>query len=87
MQTILHFLAGLAVAGGLLHAGESRLLNDGLLAELRSEAARAHPSAVAGKHKALAAAHEARGVRLWNDPMVGVGFMGAEQMSDRKSVV
>ena len=80
MQSILHFLTGLAVAGGLLHAGESRLLNDGLLAELRSEAARAHPSAVAGKHKALAAAHEARGVRLWNDPMVGVGFMGAEQM-------
>lgn len=80
MQSILHFLAGLAVAGGLLHAGESRLLNDGLLAELRSEAARAHPSSVAGKHKALAAAHEARGVRLWNDPMVGVGFMGASQM-------
>jgi outer membrane protein TolC len=80
MQSILHFLAGLAVAGGLLHAGESRLVNDGLLTELRSEAARAHPSSVSGKHKALAAAHEARGVRLWNDPMVGVGFMGAEQM-------
>jgi outer membrane protein TolC len=80
MNSFQHLLAGLAVAGGLLHAGESRLLNDGLLSELRSEAARAHPSAVAGKYKAQAAAHEVRGVRLWNDPMVGVGFMGAEQM-------
>ncbi len=75
-----HILTGLAVAGSLLHAGESRLLNDGLLSGLRSEAARAHPSAMAGKYKAQAAAHAARGVRLWNDPMIGVGFMGAEQM-------
>jgi outer membrane protein TolC len=80
MLSIQHFLAGLAVAGGLLHAGESRLLNDGLLSELRSEAARSHPSAVAGKYKSKAAAQEARAVRLWNDPMVGVGFMGAAQM-------
>jgi outer membrane protein, heavy metal efflux system len=80
MNSIQHLLAGLAVAGGLLHAGESRLLNDGLLSEVRSEAARAHPSAVAGKYKAQAAAHDARAVRLWNDPMIGVGFMGAEEM-------
>jgi outer membrane protein TolC len=80
MNSYQHLLAGLAVAGGLLHAGESRLLNDGLLSEVRSEAARAHPSAVAGKYKAQAAAHEARGVRLWNDPMIGVGFMGAKEM-------
>jgi outer membrane protein TolC len=80
MNSLQHFLAGLAVAGGLLHAGESRLLNDGLLSEVRSEAASAHPSSVAGKFKAQAAAHEARGVRLWNDPMLGVGFMGAEEM-------
>jgi len=80
MNSFQHLLAGLAVAGGLLHAGESRLLNDGLLSELRSEAARAHPSAVAGKYKAQAAAHEVRAVRLWNDPMLGVGFMGADEM-------
>lgn len=80
MHTIPKFLAGLAVAGSLLHAGESRLLNDGLLSEVRAEAARAHPSAVAGKHRAQAAAHEARGVRLWNDPMFGIGFMGANEM-------
>ena len=80
MHAFISYLAGFAVAGNLLHAGESQLLNEGLLTNLRSEAARAHPSAVAGKHKALAAAHDARGVRLWNDPMVGIGFMGASKM-------
>ena len=80
MHSIHHFFAGLAVAGSLLHAGESQLLNDNLLSRLRAEAARAHPSAVAGKFKAQAAAHQARSVRLWNDPMVGFGFMGASQM-------
>jgi outer membrane protein TolC len=80
MNSIQHLLAGLVVTGGLLHAAETRLLNDGLLSEVRSEAARAHPSAAAGKYKAQAAAHEARGVRLWNDPMVDVGFMGATEM-------
>ncbi|MDP3849388.1 MAG: TolC family protein [Luteolibacter sp.] len=48
--------------------------------KLRSEAARAHPSAVAGYYKAQAAAHDVRSIRLWNDPMVGLGFMEAEEM-------
>lgn len=73
-------LSGLVVAVSLLHAGESRLLNDGLLSQLRSEAARAHPSAIAGKHRKTAAAQDVRSVRLWNDPMVGFGFMGASRM-------
>lgn len=73
-------LCGLLVAGSLLHAGESRLLNDGLLSQLRNEAARTHPTAIAGKHQAAAASHEVRGVRLWNDPMIGLGFMGASHM-------
>ena len=80
MKFILPVFSGLVMAGGLLHASESRLLDDGLLSDVRSEAARAHPSAVAGKYKARAAAHEVRAVRLWNDPMLGVGFMGAEEM-------
>lgn len=80
MNSFQHLIAGLAVTGGLLHAAESRLLNDGLLTGLRSEAARAHPSAVAGRFKVQAAGHEARGVRLWNDPMVDLGFMGASRM-------
>jgi outer membrane protein TolC len=80
MHSYQHLLAGLVVSGSLLHAGESRLLNDALLSTLRSEAARTHPLVAAGKYKAQAAALEARAVRLWNDPMVGVGFMGADEM-------
>lgn len=80
MKFLLSVFSGLIVAGGLLDAGESRLLNDGLLSDVRSEAARAHPSAVAGKYKAQAAAHEARAVRLWDDPMIGLGFMAADEM-------
>jgi outer membrane protein TolC len=80
MHSIYYLFTGLAVAGTLLHAGELQLLNDALLSKLRNEAARTHPSAIAGKHQATAAEHEARSVRLWNDPMVGIGFMGASQM-------
>jgi outer membrane protein TolC len=80
MQSFQPLLCGLVVAGGLLHAAESRQLDDGFLSNIRNEAARNHPSAVAGKYKVQAAAHEARAVRLWNDPMVGVGFMGATEM-------
>jgi outer membrane protein TolC len=80
MHSIFPILTGLAVAGSLLHAGETQLLNDGFLSRVRAEAARNHPSAVSGAHKAAAATQEARAVRLWNDPMVGLGFMAAEQM-------
>jgi outer membrane protein TolC len=80
MHTTIRFLAGLAVAGSLLHAGESQLLNDTLLTALRAEAARSHPSTSAAKHRAKAATFQTRSVRLWNDPMVGIGFMGASKM-------
>jgi outer membrane protein TolC len=80
MHYRISFLAGLVVAGSLLHAGESRLLDETFLSSLRAEAARTHPSAVAGKHKADAAFQEADGVRLWNDPMIGLGFMAADEM-------
>lgn len=80
MHSFLQILAGLAVAGSLLHAGETRPLNDEFLAQVRNDAARAHPAAVAGRYKAKAAASDVKAVRLWNDPMVGIGFMGASRM-------
>jgi outer membrane protein, heavy metal efflux system len=80
MHSIHCLFTGFVVAGTLLSAGETQLLNDGLLSQLRSEAARAHPSVITGKHRAQAAAHDVRSVRLWNDPMVGFGFMGASKM-------
>lgn len=80
MNRIYPLLTGILVAGSLLHAGETQVLSGEFLAQMRSEAARTHPSASAGKHKANAASHDVRSVRLWNDPMVGLGFMGAEKM-------
>jgi len=74
-----YFLAGLAVAGGLLHAGESQLLNDAFLSQLRVEAARNYPSAAAGRHRADAAAQDVRAIRLWDDPTVGLGLMAAQK--------
>ena len=79
MQSIFPILTGLAVAASLLHAGETQLLSDDFLAHLRTEAVRSHPSAAAGKNLAAAASHDALSLRLWNDPMVGLGFMAAER--------
>ncbi|MEI6675625.1 MAG: TolC family protein [Verrucomicrobiota bacterium] len=72
-------LAGLAMAGSLLQAGETQLLNEGLLTRLREEAVRTHPSVAAGKDRAVAAAQDLRAVRLWDDPMVGLGLMAAQK--------
>lgn len=72
-------LAGLAMAGSLLQAGETQLLNEGLLTRLRDEAVRTHPSVAAGKDRAVAAAQDLRAVRLWDDPMVGLGLMAAQK--------
>ncbi len=80
MHSLLQILTGLAMTGSLLHAGETQPLNDAFLAKVRNDAARAHPAAVAGQYKAKAAAQDARSVRLWNDPMLGIGFMGASKM-------
>ena len=72
-------LAGLAMAGSLLQAGETQLLNEGQLTRLRDEAVRTHPSVAAGKDRAVAAAQDLRAVRLWDDPMVGLGLMVAQK--------
>lgn len=71
---------GLFVAGGLLQAQETKLVDEKFLSALRTEAARSHPAAIAGKYKATAANQDTRSVRLWNDPMIGFGFMGASKM-------
>ncbi|MCF7734024.1 MAG: TolC family protein [Akkermansiaceae bacterium] len=78
MNSILPLLAGLTVAANLLHAGTPQPLNESFLTTLRAEAARTHPSATAAKHQAEAASQNVRGIRLWDDPMVGLGFMAAE---------
>lgn len=71
---------GLIVAGSFLHAQEPRLINDDFLTGIRKEAAQTHPASVAGKHLAAAAGHDVRAVRLWEDPMLNLGFTIAEKM-------
>lgn len=80
MKMIPTILTGLLVAGTFLHGQEVKLLDHERLSGIRREAARSHPSAVAGKYLAAAAGQDARGVRLWEDPMVGLGFTIANQM-------
>ncbi|MEX1114290.1 MAG: TolC family protein [Akkermansiaceae bacterium] len=78
--SILSIFTGLIVAGTLLRAQENQRVDRNFLSALRAEAARNHPAAIAGKYKAAAATQDSRSVRLWNDPMVGIGFMGASKM-------
>lgn len=80
MVSIHKYLAGIVLSASLLHAEETQLLDDALLLRLRTEASRTHPSAIAGKHREQAAARDTRAVRLWSDPMVGFGIMGASKM-------
>lgn len=80
MKSHIPIFTGLIMAGSILHAQDPRLLDNPLLAALRSEAAHAHPAAAAAKLRADAAAQDVRSIRLWNDPMVGLSFMAAEKM-------
>ncbi|RYD23067.1 MAG: TolC family protein [Verrucomicrobiaceae bacterium] len=79
MKPFLTIMTGLLVAGPLLHARETRLLDGNLLLSLRAEAARNHPAAKSAQLTATAAAGDARVVRLWDDPMVGLSVMAASK--------
>ncbi len=70
---------GLLVAGSLLQAQETKLVDVTFLSALRAEASRNHPAASSAKIRAAAAAHDIRAVRLWDDPTVGLEFMAAEK--------
>jgi outer membrane protein, heavy metal efflux system len=80
MKLKLIVFTGLVVTGNLLQAQESRLIDENFLSSLRAESARNHPAAASGQLKAAAAKQDTRSVRLWNDPMIGFGFMGADKM-------
>ncbi len=62
-----------------MQAQVTTMLDEPVLARLRAEAARTHPAAAAAALRATAAGQDVRAVRLWNDPMVGLGFMAAER--------
>lgn len=56
-----------------------RLLDSFFLDTLRSEVSANHPSVAAAHARVLAAESGLRAVRLWQDPMAGLGFMAAER--------
>ena len=79
MKSTLRLLVGLCVPIASLLAAEPAPLNDALLSRLRAEAIRSHPAVAAARLKTGAATRDVRAVRLWDDPMVGLMFMGAEK--------
>lgn len=79
MKRIVQLVTASLLGSVLLQAQVTQTLDDGLLARLRAEASRTHPSALAGKLRAAATAQDVRGVRLWDDPRVGFGFMAANR--------
>lgn len=79
MHSTLQASAGFLLCTLLWQAQAAQTLDETLLARLRAEAARAHPSVSAGAHRAIAAGLDIRAVRLWDDPMVGFGVMAANK--------
>ncbi|MDX1951050.1 MAG: TolC family protein [Verrucomicrobiota bacterium] len=63
----------------LVHAQTPRLLDAAFLDSLRAEVRTNHPSIAAAKARVQAAEASVRAVRLWEDPMAGMGVMAAER--------
>jgi outer membrane protein TolC len=75
-------LAALAFLAPLVSPGfaqDPRLLDAGFLDTLRAEVRTNHPSVAAAQARVLAAESGVRAVRLWEDPMAGLGFMAADR--------
>ena len=77
-------LSGCLLAGTLAHAAETSLLDDAALDAIRNRAARQHPTTAAAMDRESAADQDIRAVRLWDDPMVGIGFMAARDPQMRR---
>ncbi|MCX6866317.1 MAG: TolC family protein [Verrucomicrobia bacterium] len=80
MKTMMHIFTGCWIFSRILPVQASHTLDDDFLSRLRTEAAHAHPAAVAAKQRAAATGQDVRAVRLWDDPMVGLGFMAADTL-------
>ncbi|HWN96596.1 MAG TPA: TolC family protein [Methylomirabilota bacterium] len=66
------------------HAQTARVLDAPFLDVLRAEVRTNHPTLAAAQAKVQAAEAGVRAVRLWEDPMVGLGVMAAENMMRRE---
>lgn len=69
----------LALAGNLASGQEARVLDANYLDALRLEVRTNHPSVAAAQARVQAAEAGVRAVRLWEDPMAGLGVMAAER--------
>ncbi|MFT3991905.1 MAG: TolC family protein [Luteolibacter sp.] len=76
-------LSGTLVSTCFAQAEKPERINTTWLARLRAEAAAHHPAATASRERARASAAETRSVYLWDDPMVGMSLMAADEMMRR----
>lgn len=72
-------IASLVLVSSSGFAQDPRLLDAGFLDTLRAEVRTNHPSVAAAQARVLAAEAGVRAVRLWEDPMAGLGFMAADR--------
>ena len=79
MKLPTQIICGILLCASLLDARAAQPLDDGFLANIRAEAVRHHPSVAAARHRVAAAGEDIRAVRLWDDPMVGLGVMAANK--------
>lgn len=77
-------LSGILLAGTIAGSAEPRLLDDAARDAIRTRAARQHPATAAAMDRESAADRDIRAVRLWDDPMVGLGFMAARNPQMRR---
>ncbi|MDP4645782.1 MAG: TolC family protein [Akkermansiaceae bacterium] len=77
-------LIGTLLPGALLHAQQTKLLDNTFLHSIRSETAHAHPAVTSAENLAEAAIQDTRALRLWDDPTVGIGFMAARRPQMRR---
>lgn len=83
MKSRIPIFVGLFMAANLLHAQPSQLLDEKLLSALRAEAAHHHPATGSASLRAAASNRDVAGLRLWDDPQLGVAFMAAEAAKRR----
>ena len=69
----------LALVSALASAQEARVLDPNYLDALRQEVRTNHPTVAAAQARVQAAEAGVRAVRLWEDPMAGIGVMAAER--------
>lgn len=69
----------LALASPFASAQEARVLDAAYLDALRFEVRTNHPTVAAAQARVQAAEAGVRAVRLWEDPMAGLGIMAAER--------